>query len=147
MSKRPRWTRWFVALVVLASVPVTAGAAAAEVSGVPQPPVPQLTWAPCGPDFPATECAVATVPLDYDEPTGSTTEVALVRIPATDQENPIGSVFVNPGGPGGSGVEFVLSGFGEFLNANLDGRFDVVGFDPRGVGARTRCTASRAKRS
>jgi pimeloyl-ACP methyl ester carboxylesterase len=44
-------------------------------------------------------------------------------------------VFVNPGGPGGSGVQFVKSGFGEFLAEALNGRFDVVGFDPRGVGA------------
>jgi pimeloyl-ACP methyl ester carboxylesterase len=78
---------------------------------------------------------VATVPLDYDKPRGATTEVALARVPASDPARRIGSVFVNPGGPGGSGVGLVLSGFGDDLDAQLDGRFDVVGFDPRGVGA------------
>jgi pimeloyl-ACP methyl ester carboxylesterase len=56
-------------------------------------------------------------------------------VPADGAAKRIGTVFVNPGGPGGSGVAFVLEGFGEELHANLGGRFDVVGFDPRGVGA------------
>ena len=68
-------------------------------------------------------------------PSRATTALALARIPATDPEHRIGTVFVNPGGPGGSGVDLVLDGFGEFLRDNLDGRFDVVGFDPRGIGA------------
>ena len=63
------------------------------------------------------------------------TEIALARIPASDPAHRIGTVFVNPGGPGGSGVGLVLFGFGEFLAEQLDGRFDVVGFDPRGIGA------------
>lgn len=96
---------------------------------------PAISWGSCGPDYPNAECAVVTVPLDYDRPRGPTTYLALARIPAPDQDHRVGTVFVNPGGPGGSGVGFVLSGFGEFLSANLEGRFDVVGFDPRGVGA------------
>jgi pimeloyl-ACP methyl ester carboxylesterase len=75
------------------------------------------------------------VPLDYDQPRAGTTEIAVARIPASDQANRIGSVLVNPGGPGGSGVALVLQGFGESLEGQLDGRFDIVGFDPRGVGA------------
>ena len=74
------------------------------------------------------------MPLDYDEPRGATTEVALARIPASAPAHRIGSVFLNPGGPGGSGVGLVLFGFGDHLNEQLDGRFDIVGFDPRGVG-------------
>ena len=81
------------------------------------------------------ECATVEVPLDYDQPSRATTPVALARVPATDVKHRIGTVFVNPGGPGGSGVGFVLDGFGESLRENLDGRFDVVGFDPRGIGA------------
>lgn len=115
----------------------------------PAPPVPVLEWQPCGPDFPGRECAVATVPLDYDRPRGATTEVALARIPASDPANRIGSLFVNPGGPGESGVDVVLSADGEGLSAQLEGRFDVVGFDPRGVGASDplHCFASAEERA
>src|SRR6187401_1985473 len=97
--------------------------------------VPVLSWQACGDDFPGVECAVAAVPLDYDRPHGAKTGLALARIPAADQENKLGTVFVNPGGPGGSGVSLARDGFGDFLGTLLDGRFDVVGFDPRGVGA------------
>ena len=92
-------------------------------------------WQPCGDDLLGYDCATFTVPLDYDRPSHGTTELALARFPATDIEHRIGTVFVNPGGPGGSGVGMVLGGFGEFLGTQLDGRFDVVGFDPRGVAA------------
>ena len=75
------------------------------------------------------------MPLDYDSPAGAKTTLALARVRATNPATRIGSVFLNPGGPGGSGVDLVLSGYGARIRANLDGRFDVVGFDPRGVGA------------
>jgi pimeloyl-ACP methyl ester carboxylesterase len=109
--------------------------AAASPAVAADPAVPSIEWQACGSDFPAAECATVDVPLDYDQPSQATTPLALARIPATDAEHKIGTVFVNPGGPGGSGVGFVLDGFGEFLRDNLGGRFDVVGFDPRGVGA------------
>jgi len=73
------------------------------------------------------------VPLDYDRPHGASTSLALARVPAAAGADKVGSVFVNPGGPGGSGVDFVRLGFGESLAAQLLGRFDVIGFDPRGV--------------
>ena len=92
-------------------------------------------WQPCGDDSPGYDCATFTVPLDYDRPARRTTQLALARFPAADTDRRIGTVFVNPGGPGGSGVGMVLGGFGEFLGSQLDGRFDIVGFDPRGVAA------------
>jgi pimeloyl-ACP methyl ester carboxylesterase len=98
------------------------------------PRVPVINWLPC-PDFPEAQCATARVPLDYDNPDGPRTSIALARIPASNPSRRIGTLFVNPGGPGGSGVEMVLFGFGAFLEAQLDGRFDIVGFDPRGIGA------------
>jgi pimeloyl-ACP methyl ester carboxylesterase len=99
-------------------------------------PVPVLAWQPCGDDYPGVECAVATVPLDYDHPRQASTTIALARVPATDKAGRIGTVFVNPGGPGGSGVNFMLfEGFGEWFGQLLGGRFDIVSFDPRGVGA------------
>jgi pimeloyl-ACP methyl ester carboxylesterase len=94
--------------------------------------VPKLVWHACGEDFPGAECALASVPLDYDDPRRAKTTLALAKYPATGEK--IGTVFVNPGGPGGSGVGMVLSGFGAALAELLGGRFDVIGFDPRGVG-------------
>lgn len=119
-------------LVSVAAVVATAPAVSADE---PSAAVPTLEWHPCGDDFPGAECAIATVPMDYGRPNRATTTIALARVPATDQEHKIGTVFVNPGGPGGSGVALVLFGFGQSLEAGLDGRFDIVGFDPRGVGA------------
>jgi pimeloyl-ACP methyl ester carboxylesterase len=114
-----------------------------------QPTVPQINWQSCGADFPGIECATVKVPLDYDKPRGATTDIAIARYPASDQANKIGSLFLNPGGPGGSGADLILFGFGEFLDQTLLGRFDVVGWDPRGVGASTpiQCWDSNAARN
>ena len=111
-----------------------------------RPAVPVLRWQSCGSDFPHLLCTTATVPLDYDRPHGRTTRLALAKRPATDSAHRIGTVFVNPGGPGGSGVNMVKFGFGDYLGDRLKGRFDVVGFDPRGVAASTplHCFASQA---
>jgi pimeloyl-ACP methyl ester carboxylesterase len=117
-----------VALLALAPIDALSGSR-------PDPLPPVLSWSSCGEDFPGLECATATVPLDYDRPFGATTTLALARVPAADAARRIGTVFLNPGGPGGSGVDLVLFGFGAFLAEALQGRFDVVGFDPRGVGA------------
>ena len=75
------------------------------------------------------------MPLDYADPAGSTIELSLNELPARHPEERIGSLLVNPGGPGGSGLEFVAGGI-NLPTAMLD-RFDIVGFDPRGVGAST----------
>ncbi len=120
------------AIILVVTLLAAASPVSAERNG---PTVPRLDWVPCGPDYPGIECAEAVVPLDYDAPAGATTVIALARVPASDSANRIGSLFVNPGGPGGSGVGLVLGGFGAFLDARLGGRFDIVGFDPRGVGA------------
>ena len=95
------------------------------------PPVPTLDWRPCGED-PSKLCATAQVPMDFDKPRGRTIELALAKVPASDPDRRIGTVFINPGGPGGSGVDMVLYD-GDLFAESLDGRFDVVGFDPRGV--------------
>ena len=135
--------RWTVCAVVacLGALLVSAAVAANEPANTrmnapatrPPVPVPVLNWTPCvGPGIDA-ECATATVPLDYDDPRGATTQIALARVAATDQLNRIGTIFLNPGGPGGSGVDLVRSGFGLTLAEQLQGRFDVIGFDPRGI--------------
>jgi hypothetical protein len=79
-------------------------------AGKQSPPIPAIAWQSCGADFPGLDCALVKVPLDYDEPNGAQTTIALARLPATDKQNRIGSLFLNPGGPGGSGVDIVLGG-------------------------------------
>jgi pimeloyl-ACP methyl ester carboxylesterase len=87
-------------------------------------------WTDCDGGF---QCASATVPLDYEKPRDRMIEVALIRLPAADQANRIGSLFLNPGGPGESGIEFVRTAPpGAF---QLFAQFDIIGFDPRGLGA------------
>jgi pimeloyl-ACP methyl ester carboxylesterase len=95
-------------------------------------PVPVLHWRQCR-KFKRFECTKARVPLDYDDPGGDTIRLRLARLPASDAANRIGSLFLNPGGPGGSGVDFVHQ-VGRFLfTREVRARFDLVGFDPRGI--------------
>ena len=93
----------------------------------------KLTWKKCRD---TDECSTLTVPLDYAKPGGRTIKLALLRVPAQDRKRRVGSLIVNPGGPGGSGVEYAASGNASFGPELLAG-FDIVGFDPRGVGKST----------
>jgi len=92
-----------------------------------------LTWSGCGD---ATECATALVPLDWADPARESISLALARHRATGDDR-IGSLLVNPGGPGRSGVDFVTSALTLLVDEKLKSRFDIVGFDPRGVGKST----------
>ncbi|MFC5178133.1 alpha/beta hydrolase [Nocardioides taihuensis] len=129
-----------VAALSLSLLPgLTGPASARERSAAPVPasagvdaPVPTLDWAPCYSDAPF-DCTTATVPLDYDDPTGATTELDLLRVSASDPGNRIGTLFVNPGGPGGASRDFATY-FGELVPDVVSQRFDIVGIDPRGVG-------------
>ena len=97
------------------------------------PTKPKVSWSPCFKAIGHYECATVHVPLDYDEPNGASVGIALVRLPATDPARRIGSLFLNPGGPGGSGIDFTLFA-GPFLYSDeVRARFDLVGFDPRGI--------------
>ncbi len=77
------------------------------------------------------------MPLDYADPGGRSINIALIRLPATEQANRIGSLLTNPGGPGASGVDFVRQNAEQIFSADLRDHFDIVGFDPRGVGDST----------
>jgi len=88
-----------------------------------------LEWDECGEDL---VCATATAPLDWEHPDEGEIELALVRHVATGDR--IGSLLVNPGGPGGSGYEFIADSLDYAVGPPLQERYDVVGFDPRGVG-------------
>jgi len=88
-----------------------------------------LAWTDCEDGM---QCTTATAPLDWDDPAAGSVDLALVRHPATGER--IGSLLVNPGGPGGSGYDFVKDSVDYATDAALQARFDIVGFDPRGVG-------------
>ena len=89
----------------------------------------KLDWQSCYEDF---ECTDLLVPINYADLTVGTFELAVLRYKAQDPKNRIGSLIVNPGGPGGSGVDYAYNAEYIFDPDVLD-RFDIVGFDPRGV--------------
>jgi len=101
----------------------------------------KISWGKCtqGPaddpsvNLSAFQCGTVDVPLDYSKPAGKFVKVAMVKLPAADQANRVGSLLTNPGGPGASGVDFVEQAKSEFDGA-LHDHFDIIGFDPRGLG-------------
>ncbi|MGK5115426.1 alpha/beta hydrolase [Geodermatophilus sp. CPCC 205506] len=128
-----------LAALVLASGTVGAAAQAPTPALLTEPP-PVLAWAACGttPEGTAAgvECATADLPMDYDDPAAGRVQIAVARVPADDPATRIGSLFLNFGGPGAATAE-VLQALGDQLYPGLSARFDIVGFDPRGVGRST----------
>jgi pimeloyl-ACP methyl ester carboxylesterase len=123
------------------SRPPATTAPTTEATSTTPPPAPEpepVRWAPCPEGDGTVECGQLVVPLDHDDPGGATIELALARRPAEDPDARLGVLAVNPGGPGGSGVELLLGGFG--VGGEVDERFDLVSWDPRGVGASTAVT-------
>ncbi|GAA4693503.1 alpha/beta hydrolase fold [Promicromonospora umidemergens] len=121
-----------------------AGAAATAAAGSPaEPPVPTthvptpdpIEWEECGQDL---DCATVEVPLEYTDPAGEQIPLAVTRHRATGPEQRIGSLFINPGGPGVPATEMVRSidpdSATSPFSPDVVARFDVVGMDPRGVG-------------
>lgn len=108
----------------------------------PQQSISDIDWSPCGaPGSDAadhlpkgTQCGELPVPKDYSKPAAGEAQLALIRFPATGDK--IGSLVINPGGPGESGVE-AAAGIVEGLPPKIREHFDFVGFDPRGVGGST----------
>nr|WP_221379910.1 alpha/beta fold hydrolase [Actinoplanes polyasparticus] len=144
--------RWLVVAgvtAILAGVTGSASAAttprpdrtsSAESRKVDAVPTPRLDWSAC---FEGAECATVELPLDYDQPRGATVDLAVLRVKARDQANRIGSLFLNPGGPGVSATQIARLA-PAFMSDELLDRFDIVGLDPRGVGSSrpVRCFSS-----
>lgn len=134
-----------VALTIPALAAATIPASARGHQGNPEArrvdrvPTPELDWFDCSQLAPDSWCATVDLPLDYNRPRGATTEVALLKKKATDPEHKIGTLFINPGGPGGSGT--AMAAFAEgWLSPSVLARFDIVGFDPRGTNFSTNVT-------
>jgi pimeloyl-ACP methyl ester carboxylesterase len=88
-----------------------------------------LNWKSCGDGM---QCTDAKAPLTWKSPSSGSIKLALIRQVATDG-HPLGSLLVNPGGPGASGYDFVRDGIDSATDKKLQAKYDVVGFDPRGV--------------
>ncbi len=88
-----------------------------------------ITWSACDGEF---ACGSFEVPLDYANPSGEAITIKVLKAPATDKSKRLGSLVVNPGGPGASGIEFARYAGGTISPAVL-AQYDIVGFDPRGV--------------
>jgi len=117
---------FFVLALGALGAPLLAGCGVDEAVN----PAPgSIFWEACGGGF---ECAEFAVPVDHDAPGGASFTLPLLRLRAARPEARVGSLLVNPGGPGGSGVAWVRSGAARLPQAIRD-RFDVVGFDPRGA--------------
>jgi len=88
-----------------------------------------LKWSSCSGSF---QCTEVTAPMDWKNPSKDTIKLALIRKPATG--NRLGSLLVNPGGPGASGYDFISESLTSAVDSTLRSSYDIVGFDPRGVG-------------
>jgi pimeloyl-ACP methyl ester carboxylesterase len=139
MGIRRRLTRVSVpvvgaALVSLIPLGAQTAASTTQPEAVTSAPyrAPTVEWEPCAEG--GFECATVPVPKDYRRPRGDTLDLAVTRLPAKDEANRIGSLFINYGGPGAGGVE-VTQNIADVVFASFRDRFDIVSFDPRGTGA------------
>ena len=97
----------------------------------------QIPWEDCG----GADCALIQAPLDWDDPAAGAIELSIKRVPATGSDaQRIGSMLTNPGGPGGSGLDFVDYVADSVVGDEVRASYDIIGFDPRGVGESTPVT-------
>ena len=101
------------------------------------PAIEPIAWGDCAAQAAPWECGTIEVPLDYRAADGSETiSIAVTRLPAAVPDDRVGSLVLNPGGPGGSGLDLTWS-YASLFPTELTAAFDLVGFDPRGVGRST----------
>ncbi len=118
---------------------VIAGAVAC-MSAAPGFADASIRWHGCGDDYPSSlQCGELAVPLDYEHPKGARITLGFNRLRASDRSHRVGSLFVNPGGPGGAGTEVVAveAASVHLWDPELHRRFDLIGMDPRGIGTST----------
>jgi pimeloyl-ACP methyl ester carboxylesterase len=139
---RPRCRGWQLAAMAAGGAVglvacLSLATAAAPASAAAAAPVPVLAWQPCtDPRQQGFDCATAEVPMDYSQPTGKTFTLALIKSPAQDPDSRIGTLFWNPGGPSDAGTQYLpasVQGFPE----QVQRRFDIISWDPRGMGGDT----------
>ncbi|MGW2953052.1 alpha/beta hydrolase [Streptomyces eurythermus] len=149
MPSRGRSALWRIAtrgtaMAVATATAVITGLAAAPAVHASPSATGALRWAPCDdPENPGAECATLSVPVDWAHPGGPRLDLAVARRKATDPGARVGTMVFGPGGPGDSGVDMVVGRISRF-SPEVRRRFDIVGFDPRGVGGSNPVTCSGA---
>lgn len=139
----------FVVVVCGVALSLTAPSSSSTPVTTPNPEVPVLTWQPCtNPTQTGFQCATVKVPLDYRNPDADSIQLAVIKHPATDQNQRIGSLLMNPGGPGGAGTE-ALPAWLSLFPKQVQDRFDIISFDPRGIGESTavQCSSTEAEQN
>lgn len=137
ISGRRSRAAWCVAMLLSCAL-LTAVAAAPQTVRGGAGRASTLEWRPCEEPAQRTfECATLAVPLDYDRPAGEGIDLAVIRRNATSPSERIRSLFFNPGGPGGAGTNALPAWYEQFFPEKLHRRFDIVSWDPRGVGRST----------
>lgn len=146
-TRRPALPALLAALALpagLLALPIGPAAAAETDPALTAYYAQDAAWGPCPDRSPRVQCASIEVPMDYRNPDGRTLELALLRVPSTGTAR--GSLVVNPGGPGAGGMDFA-----EYLatvaDADVRNAFDIVGFDPRGVGESAPVTCMSGKQT
>ncbi len=114
-------------------VPAPAETPKAEPAGLRKYYQQDVDWSGCRENL---QCAKIRVPLDYEHPEGRSITLSLLKVPAASRSQRVGSLVVNPGGPGGSGVQYAANA-SSYFGSEIRQAFDIVGFDPRGVGEST----------
>ncbi len=145
-ARRARRRRRITAVVAVGAIAALALSACAPLLGLierlqPAPSMPEVVgtdfgsqrpnWRDC---FDGMQCAKVYAPLDWNDLEGDRIELALVKQPALGGQ-PQGTLFVNPGGPGASGTSYIAQSIDSAVGQPLQQRYDVIGWDPRGVGA------------
>jgi len=133
---------------------------ARQAEAFPEIHAQEVNWHPCGADAESAAnferalrdaggrvdgmvCAGITAPLDWNDPENEATiTIGTVRIPATGEAEPIGTLFSNPGGPGASGIEHTIGMAITPSYAAVQEEYDLLGFDPRGIGGSTALTCT-----
>ncbi|WP_405818169.1 alpha/beta hydrolase [Streptomyces sp. NBC_01390] len=137
-TPRPAWSLLAVAALLVSACSTGSSTSATSVASASATPAglaryygQKLSWRSCG--VPGFQCATMKAPLDYAAPADGDVRLAVSRRKATGAGKPLGSLLVNPGGPGGSAVGYVQSYAGIGYPAQVRARYDIVAVDPRGV--------------
>lgn len=134
-SRSRRWLALATAVVAVAinAVPQPARAVESSSQGLARFYEQPVTWTACEGLDASLRCATLTVPLDYQAPDSATITITMSRLAASDPDHRAGVLLLNPGGPGGSGLDLPLM----FTDRPLAKTYDLIGFDPRGFGKST----------